>query len=188
MKSNLWFSIVTLPTHITLLRLILVPFIVMQILANDMFLASVLFLIAGLTDIIDGALARSLNATSELGALLDPLADKFLLISCYACLTYSQYMFNMIPRWFLIAVILNELILMSGSLYLFIRKGVPVAPTRIGKMASFIQILFIGWLFICSWAHVAPGLLLYLLLMLILCIRVWVLVHYSSRAFYGGRS
>lgn len=179
-----WFSTITIPTHITLVRIFLVPFIVMSLLKDNLPLASILFALAALTDVIDGALARSLNATSELGAFLDPIADKLLLISCYACLTYNHFPFNMIPAWFLIVVILQEIIIVWGSIYLRLSRKSNVNPTKLGKMSSFIQILFIGWLFLCSWIGSVPQLPFYLLLTLILCMRIWVLVDYSRIAYY----
>ena len=191
MKTNFlfsvptWFSAITLPTYITLLRLVLVPFIVVNLLAHNLPVAFMLFILAAFTDIIDGAVARSLNATSQLGAFLDPVADKILLLSCYACLTYNHFPFNMIPGWFLILVIINELILIAGSFYLgFLKKSVAIKPTQAGKMASFIQVLFIGWLFMCGWARSVPQGPLFLLLMLILCVRMWVLIQYSFIAYY----
>lgn len=193
MKTNFlffpawWFSVITLPTHITLIRLLLVPFIVLALLAQNLLLAVPLFIAAALTDIIDGALARSLHAESELGATLDPLADKALLISCYACLTYNYFPFNMIPAWFLITVVFNECILVGGSLYLgLLRNGIAIKPTRLGKVASFVQILFIGWLFMCGGAHTVPLGLFYCMLTLILCVRATVLLQYSSILYYKG--
>lgn len=188
MKYN-WLSTITVPTYITLTRLVLVPFIVLSLRAHNIALASILFLFAALTDIMDGALARSWQATSQLGAFLDPLADKALLVSCYASLTYNYFPFNMIPGWFLVIVALNELILIAGSFYVgFFRGGTTIKPSHSGKMASFIQVLFIAWLFMCAWAQAIPQGVVFLLLMLILCVRAWVLFQYSSSANVWGRS
>ena len=195
MKNNVpfslpgwWFSVITLPTYITLIRLALVPFIVINLLAHNVGIATFLFLLAALTDVLDGAMARSMHATSQLGAFLDPVADKALLVACYASLSYNYFPFNMIPGWFLGVVVINELILIAGSFYFgFIKKNIPIKPTKAGKMASFIQILFITWLFMCAWVQAIPQDGLLFLLLLILCVRLAVLIQYSYFAYSRGQ-
>lgn len=103
-----WLGMLTLPTYVTLLRLLLVPFIIASFLSQNLVLAFILFTCAAVTDIIDGALARSLHLESELGGFLDPLADKALLVSTYACLAITHFPFTFIPAWFLWLVIIHE--------------------------------------------------------------------------------
>ncbi|MGE0565788.1 MAG: CDP-alcohol phosphatidyltransferase family protein, partial [Pseudolabrys sp.] len=76
----------SIPNLITLGRILLVPVVVWAIAAGQMLAAFVLFLIAGLSDAVDGYLAKRFNMTSELGAYLDPLADKALIVSIYVTL------------------------------------------------------------------------------------------------------
>lgn len=180
--SAWWVAHITIPTYVTLMRIVFVPFIIMSLLANNLVVASVLFVLAALTDVIDGALARSLNAVSEVGTFLDPLADKLLLTSCYACLTYSYFSMSGIPVWFLVLVILNELILAAGAVYRLMIKKTSIMPaTKLGKMASFGQILFIGWLFVCGLLHVpAPFMIMQVLLVLIVAARLCTLLQYGS--------
>ncbi len=191
MKQNIffalphwWFATVTLPTHFTLARMLMVPFIMVNFFAHNILLAGVLFILAALTDVIDGVLARSLQATSELGAFLDPIADKFLLISAYICLTYATLPFSIIPSWFLLLVILQECCIVGGTIYLrWVKKNYRVQPSKLGKMSTFIQILFIGWLFMCSWTCTLPLFFFYFLLGFVVGIRLWVLIHYSYTSY-----
>lgn len=174
----------SLPTALTIVRLLLVPFIVLSFNAHFMVLAALLFIIAALTDIADGALARALHAESQLGAFLDPVADKVLLIACYMCLSSSYLPFNLIPLWFLFLVVCQEGAIMAGSFYLsFIKKSEGVRPTMLGKLSSFGQLLFIGWLFLCGLFRCVPLGLCTLLLFLIVCVRFCTLAQYAMRLF-----
>ena len=176
--------IITIPTYVTLARLVLIPFIVGCFVAHAMVWGALLFLVAALTDVVDGALARALKAESQLGAFLDPLADKALLIACYSCLAYHYFPFVLIPGWFLFVVIVQEIVIVGGSVYLsFIKKRGDVRPTALGKLSSFGQLLFIGWLIACGWIQSVPIVLFSVLLMLILCVRVCTFMQYGALAF-----
>ncbi|WP_222710227.1 CDP-alcohol phosphatidyltransferase family protein, partial [Lactobacillus apis] len=94
-----------LPNIITLGRILLVPVIVWAIASNQMTIAFALFATAGLSDAVDGFLAKRFNMTSEIGALLDPLADKALLVSIYVALGVS----GAIPRWIVILVVSRDI-------------------------------------------------------------------------------
>ena len=180
-----WATSITIPTYITLLRLALVPFIVMSLSAHNSAWGAFLFLIAALTDVIDGALARALKAESQLGAFLDPLADKVLLIGCYAGLAYSYFPFTLIPGWFLIVVTVQEFIMIAGALYLtVVKKEDNVQPTALGKLSSFGQLLFIGWLIVCGWLQNVSMVLFSVLLMLTLTVRICTFIQYTARAFH----
>ncbi|MBE0702179.1 MAG: CDP-alcohol phosphatidyltransferase family protein, partial [Afipia sp.] len=90
-----------IPNFITLGRIVLVPLVVWAIAASQMTVAFVLFAVAGLSDAVDGFLAKRFNMTTELGALLDPIADKALLVSIYVALGIT----GAIPRWLVILVV-----------------------------------------------------------------------------------
>ena len=77
---------VSIPNIITLGRILLVPFIVWAIASNQMEIAFIIFIVAGVSDAVDGFLAKRFNMASELGALLDPLADTAMLVSIYVAL------------------------------------------------------------------------------------------------------
>lgn len=183
MLSNIfssWFSLVTVPTHLTLLRILLVPCIVVSMMWHAWVEASIFFCIAAISDVLDGALARFLNKVTFLGSFLDPLADKMLLIASYAGLTFLVPSTTALPLWFLAFVLLTEAVLLGFSAYWgLIRKSMIIKPTRLGRMASFAQILFIGWLFFCIFSGAEPTGLFYLLLMLIVLARSCAFIDYG---------
>ncbi len=90
-----------LPNLITIGRILLVPVIVWAIASREMQIAFLIFLIAGVSDAVDGFLAKRLGLTSDLGAHLDPLADKVLIVSIYIALGITEA----IPRWIVILVV-----------------------------------------------------------------------------------
>ncbi len=121
--------------------------------------ALLLFIIAALTDFFDGYLARLWNVETKLGALLDPLADKILILSCYAALYLNQTTSMYIPSWFIISIALKELALIIGTLYgISIGKAIPIKPTLLGKAAMVLQVCFI--IYICIFNFWYPGSLL----------------------------
>ena len=181
-----WLSYVTIPTYITLTRIALVPFMVHQIYNHNLMAAFALFALAAVTDVIDGAIARGWGMESALGGILDPIADKILFIGTYAGLALSKISpFILIPSWFLSMVIVHEMILIAGALYLQTQttNGM-LKPTLLGKRASFVQVLFIGWLFLCSLLSLVPLALFYSILFLIVCARLCTLMHYASLLYY----
>ena len=90
----------SIPNLITLARILAVPVIVWAITAGEMRLAFILFLVAGVSDLVDGFLAKRFGMATELGAYLDPLADKAMIVSIYVALGIVEAM----PRWLVILV------------------------------------------------------------------------------------
>lgn len=134
----------TVPTILTIVRMILSPCIVVLVLKQYWLSAALLFMIAALTDLLDGYYARLWNDHTLLGACLDPIADKLLLLSCFSVFAYIQT----IPRWFLLIVLLKEIIIIIGVVVLFfIKKKGEIKPTLLGKLVTVIQMFFIMWLF-----------------------------------------
>src|SRR6201995_6107338 len=103
---------VNVPNIITLGRILLVPFIVWAIASNQMEIAFAIFIIAGVSDAVDGFLAKNFNMTSELGALLDPLADKALLVSIYIALG----LWGALPHWIVILVVSRDIMIVSAGI------------------------------------------------------------------------
>jgi len=127
----------TIPNLVTLIRLVLAPFVAMAILNSAYPLAIGLFFTAGITDIIDGALARKMDDTSLFGAYLDPIADKILLSVIYLALA----LVHDIPWWMLGVVFGRDLLILGmaayGLLFTSIRK---FPPSVWGKISTFFQI------------------------------------------------
>ncbi|HXB67931.1 MAG TPA: CDP-alcohol phosphatidyltransferase family protein [Candidatus Acidoferrales bacterium] len=121
----------------TLLRLGLVPFVVLAILQGSHLVALVLFIAAGLTDVIDGALARGFGLATPSGAYLDPIADKCLLCGIFLALGSS----GIIPWWFVAVVFGRDLYILVGVLGFLALTNVRKFPPSIwGKASTFVQI------------------------------------------------
>lgn len=148
---------ITISTFLTLIRLILIPFIVISMIMQAWHIAFTLFIIAGITDVLDGWIARLLNQRTFLGAALDPLTDKILTIAVFATLSFAQSPLFTIPHWFVMLVLFKELVQITGAIYIYIRKGhLTIAPTWLGKSLGLVQTAFVSWLFACYFFHWVP--------------------------------
>jgi cardiolipin synthase len=129
----------SIPNIITLARILLVPFIVWAIASNQMEIAFTIFVVAGVSDAVDGFLAKRFNMSSELGALLDPLADKALLVSIYV----SLGIWGAIPRWIVILVVSRDIMIVSAVIvsWLF-DKPIPMKPLMVSKLNTVAQVAF----------------------------------------------
>jgi cardiolipin synthase len=132
----------TLPNFLTLLRIIAVPVFLILISNQRYGVGLVIFMAAGITDTIDGVLARLTNSKSDLGASLDPLADKLLLVSSFVILTWL----GVIPSWLMILVLTRDVVILSGYLVIyFVSSPIEVNPTPVGKLNTFLEMLTIGF-------------------------------------------
>jgi cardiolipin synthase len=130
---------VNLPNLITIGRILLVPVVVWAIASREMQIAFLVFLIAGISDAVDGFLAKRLGMTSELGAHLDPLADKVLIVSIYIALGITES----IPRWVVILVVSRDILIVGGvMLAWFLGKPIRVKPVLVSKLNTVAQIVF----------------------------------------------
>ena len=128
---------VNLPNLFTLLRVILTPFVSAAILQQNYRLAIVLIFLAGISDVIDGLLARRLKETTRVGSYFDPIADKILLVVVYISLGLARAM----PWWMVALVFARDLLILAmaayGLLFTSIRK---FPPSVWGKISTFFQI------------------------------------------------
>lgn len=130
-------ALLTLPNLITLARLCAVPATIWLILQRRLDLAFLLFVAAGLSDALDGWLARVRNARSQLGALLDPIADKALLVSVYVTLAAI----GVLPDWLAILVVFRDALIVGGLLLLWMLGHRPVIrPIFVSKVNTVLQI------------------------------------------------
>jgi len=128
-----------IPNLITLLRLVLLGPFVLFLLDGKFAAALSIFAIAGISDGIDGYLARSRGWSTPLGAILDPLADKLLMATAYLMLAWL----DLIPIWITALVIGRDLIIVGGALvYTHLVKRPEMAPSRISKFNTAAQIIF----------------------------------------------
>ena len=122
-----------IPNILTVLRLLMVPqFIYLFFRADSLLWAGLIFLLAGVTDILDGYFARRLSAVTRLGRVLDPLADKLMQVSAFACLAIAR----IIPAWVILILAAKELVqLLGGFFVLRLTKDIP-SSNKYGKAAS----------------------------------------------------
>jgi cardiolipin synthase len=126
-----------IPNFFSLLRIILVPVIVIFLIQDEYANALIIFTIAGLTDALDGTLARLLNKQTELGAFLDPLADKILLTTSFISLS----IFGLIPSWLTVIVISRDFIILIGIMTLSMMSVTyQIKPVFVSKITTALQI------------------------------------------------
>lgn len=126
-----------IPNSITLMRMILVPVIVWLILGNQMLAAFLVFVIAGVSDALDGLIAKQFDMVTPLGTYLDPLADKILLVSIYVTLGIQADL----PSWLVIMVVSRDILIVGGILLTFLMElSVDIAPSKVSKINTFCQI------------------------------------------------
>lgn len=126
------------PNLLTLLRLFIVPFLVIEILDGRWEFALSLFMFAGFSDGMDGLLARLLNQKTRLGQYLDPIADKLMLSTLFLVLTHV----NLVPRYVTILVFSRDLGILVISIVLFITNTLrDFRPSILGKLNTLVQIV-----------------------------------------------
>ncbi len=136
MQGRIW----TVPNQITLLRLGFLPIFLILISYEEYRWALAVLVIAGLSDGIDGLLARQLNQRSSLGAYLDPIADKLLLSSSFVILAFKKE----IAWWLTIIVFSRDVIILIVAVVIILIWGYrPFPPSLLGKMATFFQIVLV---------------------------------------------
>lgn len=129
----------SIPNIITLGRILLVPIIVWAIASNQMEIAFAIFVVAGVSDAVDGFLAKRFNMASDLGALLDPLADKALLVSIFI----SLGIWGAVPLWLVILVVSRDIMIVGAVIvsWLF-DKPIPMKPLMVSKLNTGAQVAF----------------------------------------------
>jgi len=128
----------SLPNLISVGRIILVPLIVWLIVSDRMLAAAVVFLLAGISDAVDGFIAKRFNQTTELGAYLDPLADKLLLVSIYVSLGFLDHL----QPWLVITVVSRDILIVGAFLLSWVlARPVEVRPLVVSKINTVAQIV-----------------------------------------------
>jgi cardiolipin synthase len=137
-ERDVW---LTLPNVLTAVRLLsIVPFFFLAMYGRDRE-ALVLFFLAGLTDTLDGAIARRLGQSSKLGRLLDPLADKIFTGVAFVALAAFRPHNSSIPLWVMLAVILRDVLILLGSFLVFrVSRNTGFKPSAYGKLNTFLEI------------------------------------------------
>jgi CDP-diacylglycerol--glycerol-3-phosphate 3-phosphatidyltransferase len=144
----------TTANKITILRILLVPFFVVELIyyhnsgdEGHRLLALAAFGVGALSDAVDGYIARRYNQRSELGSLLDPLADKMLLVSAWIVLSLSSEQLGRVPLWLVATVLSRDVMLVLGLGVIYYAAGkVVVRPRWVSKVATVLQMACILWL------------------------------------------
>lgn len=130
---------VNIPNLLTLARILLVPVVVWAIAQGQMGIALAAFVAAGITDAVDGYIAKRFGQQTELGAYLDPLADKTLIVSIYVSLA----IFGFIPHWVAILVVSRDIMIVGAVLLsTLVEKPLTIQPLMVSKANTAAQIVF----------------------------------------------
>ena len=132
-----------LPNLLTILRFCLVPVVIDMIISREWIAAFTIFVIAGVTDGVDGFIARHFDMRTELGAYLDPLADKALLVSIYVTLAVA----NVIPAWLAILVVARDIMIVGAIILAWVLDNpIGIRPLAVSKANTFAQIAFAAFM------------------------------------------
>jgi cardiolipin synthase len=143
----------TVANLLTVFRMVMIPLLVTLILSNHEVWAFTVFVIAGMTDLFDGLLARWLKQSSRLGALLDPTADKLLMTACFIALSIPDHpksipdfeIANHVPVYLIIVTISRDVFIVMIALLIHLTSGLgSFPPTMLGKLTTATQIVTVG--------------------------------------------
>ena len=143
--------IVTVPNLLTIFRMVLIPVFVSLLFYQRFVLALVVFLVAGVTDGLDGLLARRFDQKSQLGTILDPIADKMMMVTSFVVLSMRSVFPQPLPShlpipfWVTVAVISRDVFILVGAASINIVTGFRgFRPSLLGKINTTVQIVAIG--------------------------------------------
>jgi cardiolipin synthase len=131
-----------LPNFLTLIRIVLIPFFLVLLASQLYFDALLVFILGGVTDAFDGFIARRMNQKTSLGAILDPVADKLLLMSSFIMLG----MMGGIPLWLVVLVVSRDTVILFGyvAISFLLDERLEVQPTIAGKLSTVFQLVTVG--------------------------------------------
>lgn len=138
-------AVFTVANVLTVLRMGMTPFLVILVLQGQFVWALVVFVTAGLTDLLDGLIARRTAQLTRLGAVLDPIADKLLLSSSFIVLTWSSGLLVSVPTWLTVLTLSRDLLILVSAMAIVMTLGTRVFyPSLLGKLTTAAQLLTVG--------------------------------------------
>lgn len=168
-----------LPNSLTILRILLIPVFIGFLLYERYEYSLAVLLLAGLTDGLDGTIARVANQRTRLGAYLDPLADKLLLTSGFVTLS----VLHLVPSWIAIVVVSRDMMLMTGTLLARLTEShLDISPTLLGKGTTLVQLSYLILVVVLTSRQMDLR-LIQPLLYLMVCVTVMSGFHYLYRGF-----
>jgi cardiolipin synthase len=174
-----WSCFMNIPNSLTILRILLIPVYIGFMVYEDYGLALLALLIAGATDAIDGPIARMTNQRTELGSILDPLADKLLLTSGFLSLA----ILHLVPSWVVIIVVSRDVMLLLGTAVAHVTNTrIDITPTMLGKGTTLLQITYLLLVIFIAWRGV-DSLMLVPLLAGMVGFTVLSGLHYLHRGY-----
>jgi cardiolipin synthase len=180
----------TLPNFLTLLRIGIVPFFVLAVFAHEFRLAVWIFVISGITDVLDGWIARTFDLQSRIGALLDPLADKVLLTAAYISLAVPHGQAVVIPLWLAILTLFRDFVIMLMAFVFYMFEGIKsFPPTWAGKLTTVMHVVTVSLVLLANVVSVPMQLLnacFYLSFLLVIA-SGFSYIYRSSRAIEAER-
>lgn len=135
-----------LANNITIIRFILIPFFIASVLYGRLHMALAIFIVAFISDGLDGYIARHFNQKTKLGAMIDPLADKLLIVSAFICLVFidREDFTIVLPPYVPVIIISRDIMILLGSILIYMLKGdLEVKPNILGKITTFFQMITI---------------------------------------------
>jgi cardiolipin synthase len=137
--------ILTIANQLTILRMALAPALIVLVLSRQHMWALIVFVVAGVTDVLDGLIARLGHQKTTLGAMLDPVADKVLLSSSYVCLTWSSGLPCTVPIWLTVAILSRDAIIVISVAVVNLALGRRIFyPSLLGKLSTASQLVTAG--------------------------------------------
>jgi cardiolipin synthase len=175
----------TLANQLTILRMALAPLLVVLVLYRELRWAFFAFVVAGLTDLFDGLIARRSKQQTTLGAMLDPVADKILLTSTFVALTWADGLGVRIPTWLTVTTLSRDAIIVLSVAIVNLTMGRRVFyPSLLGKFSTGSQLLTVGVVLLVNALGVGlPG--LWVLFAVTLALTLGSAVHYMYLASSG---
>ena len=145
--------VLNIPNTLTITRIVIIPIFITSIIYKRYDYSLYLFIIAALTDVFDGLLARLTNQKTALGTFLDPLADKFLLVTTFIIMS----VYELIPKWLTITVISRDVIIIIGWFLLYLVCDIShVEPSLLGKATIWVQSFLIAYILVDINLHFLP--------------------------------
>ncbi len=173
----------TIPNGITLARIALTPFFVLAAVSGEHLVALGLFAVAGLSDAVDGLLARALRMRSLFGAYLDPIADKVLLVSAFVALTAPEPGAVRIPLWLTVMALSRDILIVVVALLLYLGAGIRrFMPSLWGKATTLCQVVTLGAVLMDNAFDIVPPVALLAMYYLSLALIVISGLDYVRRA------
>ena len=175
-----------LPIKLTMARILAVPvFIVLYMMGHNI-IATIVFILASLTDMLDGQIARKRGLVTNFGKIMDPLADKILVYSAFICMVQI----GIVPGWMLVIILFREFIV-SGLRTVAAADGTVIAAGKTGKLKTILQMIAVPLLLLNNWpfSYIGiPGDQIFLWAQLIMTIVSGVEYVYENRGVFlkGG--